>query len=258
MAAPWGGDVRPFAIESVQRCQPEDPPLLTSFEYAEAYNEVKSLGAATNSTRTPQQSRIARMYSGGIPAQPNRLARDLSIAYLDGNTTARLGDRARLYALINTAMADAFICSKKEFNFWRPVHAIQNGDQDGNILTEKDGTWKPYFLPATPNYPDHTSGANNVIAASMRMFALFFGTDRPSEPFNIHAAPSATSLQPQAGDSPITYERFSDVMKDVVDARIWLGIHFRFADTEARSQGGRVAQHTFKNILQPLDQHGNK
>ena len=256
MAAPWGGDVRPFAIESVQRCQPDDPPLMTSAEYAEAYNEVKSLGSATNSARTPEQSRVARIYSGGIPGQFNRLVRDLAAAYLAGNTTANLGDRARLFALVNTAIADAFICtwnSKKKFGFWRPIHAIQNGDQDGNLLTEKDATWTPYFLPITPNYPDYTSGANGLAGASMRMLALFFGSDRPPQSFAIHAAPTATSLQPQAGDSPVIYERFSDVMKDVIKARIYLGIHFRFADTEARSQGRRVAQHTFKNILQPLD-----
>ena len=261
MAAPWGGAVRPFAIESVERCQPEDPPLLTSLEYAEAYNEVKALGSATSTERTPEQSRIARIYSGGIPSQYNRLTRDLADAYLGGDSTAKLGDRARLFALVNTAMADSFICSwnsKKKFNFWRPIHAIREGDLDDNILTEKNATWTPYFLPATPNYPDYTSGANNVTAASMRTFALFFGSDHMTEPFNIHAAPAANGLQPQAGDSPIEYHRFSDVMKDVVDARIYLGIHFRFADTEARSQGRRVAQHTFRNILQPLDKHGNK
>ena len=93
----------------------------------------------------------------------------------------------------------------------------------------------------------------------MRMLALFFGTDRPPESFAIHAAPAPTGLQPQAGDSPVIYERFSDVMKDVIDARIYLGIHFRFADTEGRSQSRRVAQHTFKNILQPVDdKHKNK
>jgi len=83
----------------------------------------------------------------------------------------------------------------------------------------------------------------------MRTLALFFDTDRPPQSFAIHAALAGNGLQPQAGDSPIMY---------VVDARIYLGIHFRFADTEARSQGRRVAQHTFKNLLQPVDKHGNK
>ena len=234
---------------------------MTSLEYAEAYNEVKALGSATNSARTPEQSRLARIYSGGIPGQFNRLLRDLAAAYLAGDTTANLGDRARLFALVNTAIADGFICtwnSKKKFNFWRPVHAIRDGDLDGNLLTEKLATWTPYFLPITPNYPDYTSGANGLAGASMRMLALFFGSDRPPQSFAIHAAPAPTGLQPQAGDSPVIYERFSDVMKDVIDARIYLGIHFRFADTEGRSQGRRVAQHTFKNILQPVDKHKNK
>ena len=153
MNAPWGGSVRPFAIESVERCQADDVPLMTSLEYAEAYNEVKALGSATNSARTPEQGRIARMFSGNFPGQYNRLLRDLAVAYLAGNTTANLGDRARLFALVNTAMADAFICSwnsKTKFGFWRPIHAIQNGDKDGNVLTEKDAAWTPYFLTITP------------------------------------------------------------------------------------------------------------
>ena len=256
MNAPWGGDVRPFAIESVERCQPDDLPPMTSLEYADNYNEVKALGSATNSARTPAQSRVARVYSGNFFAQYNRLFRELAAAYLAGNSVARLGDRARLFALTNTAMADAFICSwhsKKKFNFWRPIHAIQNGDQDGNHLTEKDATWTPYFLPMTPNYPEYTSGANNITGASMRMLQLYFGGDRPPLTFEIHAAPAPTGLQPQAGDSPLVYKRFSDVMKDVIDARVYLGIHFRFADTEGRSQGRRAAMHTFKNILQPID-----
>ena len=174
MAAPWGGDVRPFAIESVQRCQPDDPPLMTSAEYAEAYNEVKSLGSATNSARTPGQSRMARIYSGGIPGQFNRLVRDLAAAYLAGNTTANLGDRARLYALVNTAIADAFICtwnSKKKFGFWRPVHAIQNGDQDGNLLTEKDAdldtvTSFQLRLTTPTTHPERTASLAPACACS--------------------------------------------------------------------------------------------
>ena len=261
MVAPWAGAVRQFALDSVQRCQPDAIPPLTSIEYAENYNEVKALGSATNSTRTPAQGRIARVFSGNFFGIYNRLFQELAAAHLAGNSAAKLGDRARLFALTNTAMADAFICaweSKKKFNFWRPIHAIQNGDQDGNLLTEKDASWTPYFLPITPNYPDYTSGANNVTGASMRMLQLYFGGDRPFESFQIFAAPIPGGLVPEAGDSPITYDRFSDVMKDVIVARIYLGIHFRFADTEARSQGRRVANYAFKNILQPIDKHGNK
>ncbi len=252
MVAPWAGAVRPFAIGSVQRCQPDDLPEMTSAEYAEAYFEVKTLGSATNSARTAEQGEIARLFSGAFPAQYNRLLRDIAGSELAGASIADLGDRARLFALTNTAMADAFICaweSKKKFNFWRPIHAIQNGEQDGNGLTDPDPSWTPYF-GLTPNYPDYTSGANNLTGAAFRMLQLYFGDDRPFE-FNIWAINSAVPLL-ASDPNPRVYERFSDVMKDVIDARVYLGIHFRFADTEARSQGRRVAGQAFRDILTPV------
>jgi len=252
MVAPWAGAVRTFAIDSVQRCQPDELPELTSAEYAAAYFEVKAFGSATNSARTAEQGEIARMFSGAFPGQYNRLLRDLAGSQLAGSSVASLGDRARLFALTNTAMADAFICaweSKKKFNFWRPSHAIQNGDLDGNPLTEKDASWTAYF-GLNPNYPDYTSGANNLTGATFRMLQLFFGGDRPFE-FNIWSLNPAVPLL-ASDPNPRVYDRFSDVMKDVIDARVYLGIHFRFADTEARSQGRRVAGEAFRNILEPI------
>ena len=152
------------------------------------------------------------MYSGNFSGQYNRLFRELAAAYMAGNDVASLGDRARLFALANTAMADAFICSwnsKKKFNFWRPIHAIQNGDQDGNILTEKDATWTPYFLPITPNYPDYTSGANNITGAMHARSSCSSEAIGRSPPFPYLRARRRRAASPEAGDSPITYERSS-------------------------------------------------
>ena len=252
MVAPWLGDVRPFAIGSVDRCQPSDPPALTSAEYAEAYNEVQGIGAV-NSPRTAEQGHIARTYSGNFGGQFNRLMRELAAAYIGGTDLASLGDRARLFALANTAASDALICSwnaKKAFNLWRPQPAIRNGDADGNILTDEDTAWTSYM--AAPNYPDYTSGGNNFGGSVTRMLELFFGGDKPFEtPFRIYAIGGAVPLLPT--DALFReYSKFSDIAKEIIDARIYLGIHFRFADTEARSQGRRVANHTFKNILQPV------
>jgi hypothetical protein len=264
MVSPWAAEVRPFVLESLSRCEAEPVPALTSAEWAEAYNEVKAFGSATGSARTAEQSAIARTFSGNFLNMYNRLFRDLAAAHLGGSSIASLGDRARLLALGNMAMADAFICAwktKKQFNFWRPAQAIRRGDEDGNILTDPDPTWTSYFsrnfnAAQNPNYPDYTSGANNVTGAMTRMMALFFDSDKPFE-FNIFATAPAVPLE--VGDpDPRVYSKFSDLAKDVVDARIYLGIHYRFADTEARSQGRRVANYTFKNALQPIDKHGNK
>jgi hypothetical protein len=252
MVAPWLGDVRPYAIETVARCEPDDVPALTSVEYAEQYNEVKGIGSTT-SVRTTEQGRIARMYSGNFSGQFNRLMRELPDVDADATDLEKLGNRGRLFALANTAAADAIICAwhaKKAFNFWRPVHGIRNGASDGNLLTEEDAAWTPYM--GTPNYPDYTSGANNFGGSMTRALELFFGSDRPFDvPFQMCALGGA--VPPLATDPPCRqYTRFSDIAKEIVDARIYLGIHFRFADTEARSQGRRAAMHTFKNILEPV------
>ena len=256
MVAPWLGDVRPFAIGSVQRCQPDDLPALTSFDYAEAYNEVKAVGSLNSTTRTQEQGHIARTFSGNFIGQYNRLMRELASAYIGGTDLASLGDRARLFALVNTSAADSVICawnSKTAFNFWRPYQAIRSGGADGNLLTDEDTTWTSYM--PTPNYPDYTSGANNFGGSMSRALELFFGSDKPfATPFRIYALGGAVPLLPT--DAPYReYSKFSDIAKEIVVARIYLGIHFRFADTEARSQGRRVANHTFQNILQPVGKH---
>jgi hypothetical protein len=249
MTSPWAGAVVPFTIGSTAGFQPDPLPALTSAEYTEAYNEVKAYGSASSTVRTVPQTQLARFYADNFLVQWNRALRDLALTYqLDSGSTARL------LALANMATADAFICaweSKKFFAFWRPITAIREGATDGNDATAGDPNWTP--LIATPPYPDYTSGANNVTAAMARTLAHFFGSD--------HVMFTVTSLSPllQPGDpTSITYYKFSDAAKDVVDVRIYQGIHFRFADTEARSQGRRVANHAFKNVLLPLDHKGKR
>jgi hypothetical protein len=259
MVSPWAADVRPFALDTLERCRAEPPPPLTSFEYTLNYIEVKLFGSATSRFRTPEQSAIARMYSGNFLAQYNRLFRELSVTHLTGSGLVRLGRQARLFALTNMAMADAFICAwstKIEFNFWRPSEAIRRGDEDRNILTKADRRWTTYFArdfdaAQNPNYPDYTSGANNLTGAMTRMLELIFGRDRLFPSFGISAANPFVPLED--GDAnPRIYRRLSDVADDVVNARIYLGIHFRFADTEGRSQGRRVAGFAFRNFLEPV------
>jgi hypothetical protein len=143
------------------------------------------------------------------------------------------------------AVADALITcweSKYHYVFWRPLTAIQEGANDGNSRTAGDPTWQP--LINTPNYPDHTSGANNIAAAVTRTLELFFGTDTVTF--------SLTSNYPPVVQKTRTYNRFSDATQDVVEARIYSGIHFRTADVDGRKQGRRVAKWAFKHFLRPL------
>ena len=225
MVTPWMAQLDPFTLTSPTRFRAGPPPALTSGRYAKDYNEVKALGALTGSTRTPEQTDIAYFYSENFPAQWNRTLRGIANRYL-----RKTGDSARLFALANMAGADALITSwdsKTHYVFWRPLTAIQEGDHDDNPLTAGDPAWQP--LINNPNYPDYTSGANCLTGAMTRTLQLFFGRDRVTF--------DATTLAPLAVKKTRTYNRFSEAMQDVVDARIWLGIHFRFADLEGRTQG---------------------
>jgi hypothetical protein len=214
---------------------------LNSREYAKDYNEVKALGALVNSTRTPEQTDIAYFYADNAFLYWNRVLQSLANTYLDN-----IGDSARLFALVSLVAADGPITawdSKKYYNLWRPITAIQEGANDGNPRTVGDPTWLPLIV--NPPYPDYTSGANSLSGSVTRMLAHFFGTDE--------VIFSITSNTPQAIQKTRTYCRFSDAAEDVVNARIYLGIHFRFADTAARKQGEHIADWAFENLLQPVD-----
>jgi hypothetical protein len=240
MFAPWMSASDPFTLTGPSRFRPEPPPALTSERYRRDYDEVKAMGALLDSKRTPEQTDLAYFYTDNIFAQWNRALRAISAKHIN-----RIGDNARLFALANIATADAVIAcwdSKKHFALWRPVTAIREGDNDTNAKTAGDPAWQP--LVNTPNYPDYTSGANAVTAAMTRTLSQFFGRDRMT--FEV------TSLAPNVKQKARRYERFSDAARDVVDARVYLGIHFRFADEVARTQGTRVAEWTFKHFLMPL------
>jgi hypothetical protein len=247
MLAPWMANSDPFTLTSPARFRADPPPALTSERYRRDYEEVKALGASSSSSRTPAQTDLAHFYNENIFAQWNRALRAISNRYLH-----KTSDSARLFALANMATADAVITcwdSKKFYYVWRPLTAIREGNNDGNPRTVGDPTWQP--LVNNPNYPDYTSGANVVTAAMTRTLAHYFGTDRVT--FHV------TSVAPLAVQKTRTYNRFSDAAQDVVDARIYLGIHFRFADTAARTQGERVAKWAFNHFLLPLDDehHGH-
>jgi len=247
MAVPWMADFDPFTLTSPTRFRAPPPPAVNSDRYTRDYNEVKELGSLTSAKRTAEQTDIAYFYSETATILWNRALRGIAARYLH-----RSSDTARLFALANLATADALITcwdSKRFYAVWRPITAIREGDADGNPATVGDPAWQP--LINNPNYPDYTSGANSVTGAMTRTLELFFGTDRVF--FEVETA------APQAVQKIRRYFRFSDAARDVVDARVLLGIHFRFADTEARRQGRSVADWTFNHFLLPLggrDHHG--
>lgn len=240
-ASPWWGNVMPFVLESATQFHVPPPPELTSAEYAEDVNEVKAYGRATGSLRTADQTELARFWSESGTLQWNRIARALAAERQLG-----LAENARLFALLNMASSDASVVvfeTKYRFNFWRPVHAMRESDgavqyDDGNPDTTPDPTFTP--LLATPNHPEYLSGHCIASAASAEVLTQFFGE---------HAAFSTTSTSlPGVVRS---YQSLWDAAREVVDARVFGGIHFRRTCVLSNEVGRRIGKLAMKNYLRP-------
>ena len=237
---PWLASVTPFTMTSNSQFRVDPLVKLTSDQWAEDYNEVRSLGSLFSTTRTPEQTDIGYFWADSGPALWQNALRYISRGYLND-----IGDSARMYALADAALADAQIAcweSKYFYNFWRPITAIRLGDQDGNPQTEGDPNWQP--LINTPNFPEYPSGHASISGAVSHVLALFFGTDVLS--FQM------TTTNPNAVQKTRSFTRFSEAEDEVINARVYDGIHYRTSDRAARTQGLRVANWVFKNYFRPI------
>ena len=239
---PQWGFVAPFAMNSSSQFRPPGPPSLDSQQYAEDYNDVKELGALVGSTRTEDQTEIASFWADGPgtetpPGHWNSIAQ--IIADGRGNT---LEQNARLFALLNIAMADAAICAwdaKYTFNFWRPVTAIRNADTDGNPATEPDPNWLS-FIP-TPPFPDHVSGHSTFSGAAATVLPLFYGTE--DLPFTIGSDALPEVLR--------SFPTCLAAAGEAADSRLYGGIHFRSANEDGLQAGISIGEWTSTHYLQP-------
>ena len=240
----WVARVEPFVLESSSQFRTKGPHALSSGAYAKEYNEVKQLGGdgtITPTLRTVDQTALARFYAVNPVEMFSRAFR--AIAADEGLT---LAEQARLFAMLNMAAADALInCwdDKAFWSFWRPITAIRNGDNDGNKNTVGDPQWTS-LIPAPP-YPDHPSGYNCVTGSFMHTAEAFFGKGKMD--FSVTAFVGSPP-------APVTraYERFTDVVKDTIDARMFLGIHFRTPDEQGAGIGRDVANWLDKHFFQPV------
>jgi membrane-associated phospholipid phosphatase len=234
--------LRPFCMASSAQVRPPGPPALTSANYAADLNEVKSLGAATNSTRTADQTEIALFWADGSgtetpPGHWNSIAQEVSAA--QGNT---LEENARLFALLNIAMADAAVCAwdaKYYFHFWRPVTAIRNADTDGNPDTDPDPNWSSFII--TPPFPDYVSGHATFSGAAAAVLAAYYGTD------NV-AFTSSSDFLPGVHRS---FNSFSAAAAEAALSRLYGGIHFRSANEDGLQSGLTIGQLAIEHFLLP-------
>ena len=235
----WVRNVRPFTLPSPDYFQTSGPPLpLTSAQYAAEFNEVKALGRATESTRTAAQTSLAN-WSAGHPL-PLLYAGMRQVAASKGLT---ITEQARFYAMTSMSGADSLIncwAEKAHWSFWRPTTAIQLADTDGNDATQADAAWTS-LLPLPP-YPDEPSGANCAYSGVMNSAKAFFGSDAAE--FDL------TSPGPSPGTgSTRHYSHFTDVIADMIEARIYGGLHFRRADVNAAMLGKSVADYVDRNFF---------
>ena len=211
-----------------------------SAHYARDFNEVKALGSAPPTTRTPEQTATALFFSGNAVVQFNAALRDqLAVRHLD------IVDAARLAAAVDMSSADAIIAvwhAKYLYGFWRPITAINLADTDGNPATIADPNWKP--LLTTPAYPDYVSGYSGLTGAFTQAVEDALATS------DLHLTLTSTAV---AG-AVRTYDAGSALRNDVVDARVWLGIHFRFADTGGVEMGQRVADWALTHYFGPEEE----
>jgi hypothetical protein len=239
---PWVGDVRPFLLQSSSQFRTAGPLALDSAAYAAEFNEVKALGAVNSTTRTMEQTHIALWWQSTPVHTWNSVTRDL---VMDPTYGIGLADSARLFAMQNLSAADAAInCwnDKYHYDFWRPVNAIRRAAEDGNAATEPDAAWTQLI---NAPYPEHPSGHLCLDGAHLRVLETFFGTDGIS--FGAPSIPFPGEIR--------AFSSFSQALDEIVEARIWAGLHYRTGDVQARTLGRNVADYMAANYFQPVGGH---
>jgi hypothetical protein len=219
---------KPWLMASAAQFRPGPPPALMSDAWARDFNEVKAYGGRTSTRRTPEQTEIARFWEASGPPIYHRMAR--LVADAPGRDLTR---NARLFAAITQATDDAYIAifdAKYQYNFWRPITAIRNGDLDGNDATERDPSWQPFIT--TPMHPEYPC-AHCIIAATV---TAVLQVDAGSE-----VLPALSTSSPTANGASRHWATPDELVREVANARVWDGVHFRTSAEEGVAMGRKIA-----------------
>lgn len=228
--------VTPFTMAAPWQFRLPGPPALASAEYARDYEEVKRVGGKISTTRTAEQSEIAKYWYEGSPQGWSRVARVVA---------AQRGldrwENARLLALVNAAVADGYIAgadTRYLYNFWRPVTAIRAGDTDGNDATVADAVWETFLnTPPLPDYPSTHSVAGGAASAVLNRF---FGGDKVA--FTMISGPPFSGITR-------SFSSFSQAAQENADSRVYAGIHFRSACQDGIKLGAQIGRRAFAQYL---------
>jgi hypothetical protein len=226
-AVPTWGKRKPWLMTSPSQVRPAAPASLTSETWTRDYNEVKALGSKASTARTAEQTDIARFWDYSLPPIYFGVVR--SVADQPGRDVAR---NARLFAAVAQAMDDAMISvfdAKYQYNFWRPVTAIRNGDTDGNDATAREANWSP--LIDNPMHPEYPSG-HSILAASVgAVIKADVGSDR---------MPTLATSSPTAKGATRRWSDPDAFVREVSDARIYGGLHYRSATQAGMEMGAKI------------------
>jgi hypothetical protein len=248
--APGWGQVTPFVLSDSSQFRAAPPFPINSSDYAEDFNEVKSLGGngvTTPSARTPEQTEIGLFWIESSPLAWNRIARQISM-----RANFDLNQNARLFGLLNMALADGYIGSwegKYHYRFWRPITAIHEADTDGNPDTSGDSDWTP--LGFTYPMPDHDSAHSVEGGAAAEVLKLVFGTDRVRFRHCSNTLPAGskcTDPRPRLR----SFRSFTEAANENALSRILIGIHFRRAVEEGLEHGRNIGRRAVDLFMRPV------
>jgi membrane-associated phospholipid phosphatase len=232
---------KPFALESASQFRPPGPPDLKSETYARALLEVETYGRLFGGPRSEDQELIARFWLGGMatstpPGQWNGIAiREIS--------KLPLGKQLEILLVLNIALADAGLAAwdaKYRYNFWRPVSAVRQADDDGNATTRGDKQWSPLFR--TPLFPEYVSGHSTFSAAAARVLTSYLG----GHPFTADTETMVGLIR--------SYSSFDQAAAEAGQSRIYCGIHFAFSNKDGLALGKNVADWVLAKLAPRLHQ----
>jgi len=233
---PWLSQVQPWTLNAPSQFRPGPPPAIDSDLYLKEFNEVRDYGVATGSLRSDEQTDTALFFSDvGVGPYQAALRDHVTRNGLD------IGASARLFAAVDLSLADAIYAvwdGKFHYGWWRPITAIREADTDGNPNTAGVSGWTPLIV--TPPYPDWPSGLSGVTGALSQAVSRL-------------TANGVLDLDITSGATGKTrhYDDPATIQKEVIDARVWSGIHFRTADHAGVSIGIRVANWALDHYFAP-------
>ena len=229
---------KPWAMKSPDQFRPGPPPQLSSAIYTRDYNETKTLGDAKSAARTAEQTALVRFWpTPRLALGWHAAARQLAVA-----RELPLDECARFFALLNMGSANSFIAdwdAKFTYNYWRPVTAIRNGDQDGNDATEREASWTP--MVPTPMHPEYPSQAAISAGVALGVIESLFGPN-PAVPITVEDPADAKKTR------TVTVAQMAEEHNNV---RVWGGIHFRNSLMVATDMGRKIAAHIIENSIKP-------